>query len=112
MMNTVSTDEVDSFLKFARHLAYSSDLMCSNYIKFSEKLERANYIDPNRKTKKSRDEKLKKQKKSLEYPDEYLEQVVKNIGSNSDFENIISCVLRDVDLSKVKRMLKEQKKSQ
>ena len=111
-MNNVSTSEIDSFVKFARHMAYTSDIIASSYIKFSEKLERANYIDPNRKSKKNRDDKLKKQRKSLECSDESLEQIAKQIGGNSDFEHIIQCVLRDVDVTKAKRVLKEQKKGE
>ena len=99
-----SQSEKLAFLKFARSSAVAADKLCGSVLALSQRLEELNIIDPNRQTKKTRDNQLKKTARELAVSDETIEKLVKEISEkNADAEKIVASLFRDVAPRKTKK---------
>ena len=93
-----------AFVKFARSSAVAADKLCATLYALTQKLEEQKLIDPNRPSKRERDNKLRKNARELAASDEQIDKLVKQISEkNSDAEKIVASLFRDATPRKAKK---------
>ena len=104
-MSEPTESERLAFVKFARHTALAADKLCGSLLSMSQKLEEAKIIDPSRKTKSERDKKLKNNHSLVSISNEEISKLISQIQDNPDAESIILSLFRDLEPSRVKKLL-------
>ena len=110
-MNDPTESEKLAFLRYARYTAFTADKLCGSLLKLSQRLEESKFLDPSRKSKLERDRKLKNHQHDISVSDEEIMKIMKRIDNNPDAEQIVSSLFRDVDPSRIKRIVSKEKKS-
>ncbi|OHT09886.1 hypothetical protein TRFO_04430 [Tritrichomonas foetus] len=90
-------------MRYARHSALATDRICGTLLAFSNRLEELNIIPKDRKTKKIRDQHLKKHRLELNIPKEKIEEMVKKVQGHPDPESLVASLFRDLNLRRVKK---------
>ena len=110
-MTEPSQSERLAFVKFARCSALAADKLCGTLYALTQRLEEENLIDPNRPSKKVRDNKLRTNAREVAASDEDIEKLVKQISEkNADAEKIVASLFRDAAPKRVKKTTEQKDK--
>ena len=101
-------------MKFARYTALSMDRMCGTILELTKRLEEANLIPTDRKTKRPRDIQMKKHARQFAVDKETVENVLEQLkgSDHPNPEEIVSTLFRDLDVPHVRRMMKSAAKEE
>ena len=97
-----SSDERLRLLKQARHTALAADRICGTLLAFSNRLEQMNIIPKDRKTRKARDQQLRRHQKELEVPGERIKELVRMVQDNPNAEQLVASLFRDLSVRRIK----------
>ena len=105
---SLSPEEALSIIRYARHTALAADQICGSILNFSEQLEKLNIIPKDRKTKKMRDQHLRKHFNECGPSNKKIEEMAEKLKDVPDAESLVSSLFRDLTVRKVKRVLSKQ----
>lgn len=108
----IELEDRERVMKFARYTALSMDRMCATILELTKRLEDAHLIPADRKSKRIRDNQMKRHQKALmpnkEVVDDVIEQLKRTDHPNP--EEIAATLFRDLDVAKLKRAAKPPQK--
>jgi hypothetical protein len=89
--------------RYLRYAALSLDRVCGNLLELSSRLEAANFIPADRKTKKLRDAQLRRHNRELSADPYFVAEMVEKLAGHPDPEAIVASLFRDLELPDAKR---------
>lgn len=110
----IPEEDREKVLKFARYSALSLDKLCGSILALTNRLEAANMIPKDRKTKALVKKQISKHKGELNVDEKLVNDVFEQLQArgNPSPEEVVSTLFRDLDLSRVKRILGKAKRSE
>jgi hypothetical protein len=91
-----------AFVKFARYTALTADKLSGALLALSEKLELGGFLDPNRASRISRDQKLKSHMHKVSKSGQAVSDLLKLIPDHPDGESLIRSLFQDLQVPAVK----------
>lgn len=107
----IPEEDREKVLKFARYSALSLDKLCGSILALTNRLEAANMIPKDRKTKALVKKQMTKHKLELQADEKLVTDVLKQLQANGNPnpESVVSTLFRDLEIPRIKRIVGKSK---
>jgi hypothetical protein len=88
-------------MKYMRYTALSLDRVCGNLLELTARLEAANFIPLDRKTRKHRNAQLKRHRRQLTADPAFVAEMVEKVAGHPSPDAIVASLFRDLEVRDV-----------
>lgn len=110
----IPEEDREKVMRFARYSAHTLDKLCGSILELTKRLEDANMIPKDRKTKALVKKQMTKHKSELQVDEKLVADVLKQLQANGNPspEAVVSTLFRDLDMPRVKRIIGKSKQAE